>query len=557
MGKKQFVVRTCLTQLSSVEEKIRNKGFRSIQNNIDNITEENMKSLSFGLYYYYWYSDKTSKQLQFLWELRAILDQLVKRNVKLFWAFIKNFLEVFAERFTKIDVYRTSKFLLFAKFIFYMMYGLDLESVLFDSTMKTEAKTTALYENFWSKDELKKNLQGVNEIITNVLMECASRKGLLFQYIYTVRDLFKRLFQLKRFRMMKELFLFVKPLLNMTAFTWNKKMRECLKEEFLDNLLKLLVKRGYKARARFAKFVLVYAKSPDLNEINRNIFYEFLEKVEDNPKINGIKQKEKKKKEEKKKEEKKKEEKEADMENELDEIDKELNKNKVSLIKKKAQLDIKSLNIGELVKRHYDKFTNEEVEADMMEDDEEYIPNEDDINGEYDLTKEAEILMEALTKVQRIEDENVEEDNKEDFKEDFKENDIIIETKNKKENQIVVEEDNKVVLNGDIKEDKGMVYELDMGQYSDLDLPDLDVEEEDGEFIFGGNMTYDDMKNKLPEYYFKSPKQKKKYFRKLTLKYKKNLDKNSDGNIKRKKINFDLKKNEKLVFKQKELIKKN
>ena len=532
MTKKKFVIRTCLTQLSSVEEKIRNKGFRSIQNNIDNITEDQLKPLSFGLYYYYWYSDKTSKQLQFLWDLRTIFDKLAKKDINLFWAFIKDFLEVFAERFTKIDVYRTSKFLLLAKFIFYLMYGLDLESVLFDTTFKEEAKTFEIYESFWSKEEQKTNLRRVNSIVNSVLMECGSRRGLLFQYIYTIRDLFKRLFKLKRFKMMKELFLFVKPLLNLLAFTWNKKMRESLKKEFLDHLFKILKKRGFKARARFAKFVMVYAKSPDLNEINRNIFYDFLDKVEEKPaqKINGTNHHV--------------EEKEMDMEAELNEIDKELNKTKCIPKEKKVLPDIKSLNIKELVKRHYDKFTNEEVEG----DDEDYIPEEDEVFQDIDLTEEAQKLMGALVDKQREEEEVQEEEGTEEVPEE----------------KIVIEKNGEDLKNKENKqngvnhiEKNGMVYELDLDQYTDHDLPDLDVEEENGEFIFGNDMSYEEMKNKLPEYYFKTPKQKKKYFRKLTVKYKKNLDKSSQGNIKRKKINFDLKKNKKLVFRQKELIKKN
>ena len=468
MTKKKFVMRTCLTQLSSVEEKIRNKGFRSIQNNINNITEDQLKSLSFGLYYFYWYSDKTSKQLKFLWDLRTLLDQLAKKDINLFWEFIKNFLEVFAERFTKIDVYRTSKFLLLAKFIFYLMYGLDLESVLFDTTMKEEAKTTEIYENFWSKQELKTNLRRVNSIVNSVLMECGSRRGLLFQYIYTIRDLYKRLFKLKRFKMMKELFLFSKPLLNLTAFTWNKKMRQCLKEEFLNHLLKILVKRGYKARARFAKFVMVYAKSPDLNEINRNIFYDFLEKVEEKPVANknGTTHQI--------------EEKEVDMEAELDEIDQELNKTKKIPKEKKALPDIKSLNIKELVKRHYDKFTNEEVD----EDDEDYIPEEDAVFQNINLTKEAEKLMVALVDKKRENDR--EEEVEEDVKEEISEDKIIIE-KNGDDSK---NKENKVNGVNKVKEN-GMVYELDLDQYTDHDLPDLDVEEENGEYIFGNDMSYE------------------------------------------------------------------
>ena len=64
MNKKPLVVKTCLTQLSSVEEKIRNKGFRSIQKHIKDLDPVHFKTMSMGLYYYYWYSDKTSKQLK-------------------------------------------------------------------------------------------------------------------------------------------------------------------------------------------------------------------------------------------------------------------------------------------------------------------------------------------------------------------------------------------------------------------------------------------------------------------------------------------------------------
>ena len=544
MNKKKFIAKTCLIQLSSVEEKIRNKGFRSIQQHIDTIDPQDFKNLGLGLYYYYWYSDKTSKQLKFLWDIRSLFERVAMKDMMSFWKFIREFLDVIAEKFVKIDIYRTSKYLLLAKFIFHLMYGVDLESVLFDSDFKEEAKKTKFYDSIWDKEEMRNNICQINQIIIDVLMECTSRKGLLLQYIYAVRDLYKRLFKLNRFKMMKELFLFSKPLLNLTAFTWNKNMRKTLQEDFLEHLFKVLTKRGYKARSRFGKFVLIYAKSPDLQEINRNILYDFLEKVEEKP--TNKKPKNKIEVEE---------EKENDMEDELDEIDKELSTNKNIKSPKEDVLDVKKLNIGKLVKRHYDNFTNEEVPLNGMEDDfddEEYSPFDD-----LELMNTLDTQNNAQTgHIQHNQGIEIEE-----------EAENATELSNGSENKPQLGEVNghgkENNMNGkDIKENGHMednknIFEMDMDQYDDFNLPDLDVQEEDGEFTFGHSMSFEEMQKKLPEYYFKSPKQKKKYFKKLTMRYKKNLDKSSNGTIKRKKIHFDLSKNEKLLFNQNEIINKN
>lgn len=530
MSQKPFIAKTCLTQLSSVEEKIRNKGLRNIQKHVDQLEKAHLPLVSLGLYYFYWYSDKTSKQTKFLWDLQAILGQLAKRDKDLFWAFLKELLDTLAQKFVKIDVYRASKFLLYAKFLYYVMYGLDLKSVLFDEQVTQEVDTLEVYAHIWGKDTFKGCVLQINEIVSDVLMECSSRRGLLLQYIYTIRDLFKRLFKLKRFKLMKELFLFVKPLLNLTAFTYNKKMRDTLKTDFLESLFKLLKKRGFKARAKFAKFILTYAKSSDLTEINRNIFYDFLEKVEEGRVA--------------KKKVEAEEEEEPDMMKELDQIDKELNGKAVQPEEPKKALDIKSLNIGQLVKRHYEQFTNEE---DFDEEaDEDFVPEEGAEMENIDLTAEAFKMMESMAKEKR-------EDQEDDILEEqpTAEEEIVITRKNgvdpEKQNghSIVKEED-----------DGAKVYEMDIAQFEELDLPELDVEEENGEFFFGGNMSFEEMKNKLPEYYFKSPKQKKKYFRKLTTKYKKNLDKAAQGQIKRKKIHFNLAKIQKKRFKQKDIINK-
>jgi hypothetical protein len=557
MSKKAFIAKTCLKQLSSVEEKIRNKGLRSIQKHVASLEASDLTSISLGLYYFYWYSDKTSKQLKFLWDLRELLMNVANRDLDLFWVFLKELLETLAQKFVKIDVYRASKFLLLAKFLFHLMYGLDLESVLFDTNVVKEAKTLEIYEKIWDKKMMKTRVLEINKIVNEVLMECASRRGLLFQYIYTVRDLFKRLFKLKRFKMMKELFLFVKPLLNLTAFTWNKKMRLVLQSDFLEHLLKILIKRGYKARARFAKFVLVYAKSPDLTELNRKIFYDFLDKVEVEKTPAVAEQKYNEDQNE-----------ENEMEKELKEMNKEFNLKESKKEVNKPSLDIKSLNIKQLVKRHYDKFTNEEVIDE--DEDEDYLPGEEVDLDQVDLTMEACKMVESLATDKReeiVEEEEEEAEGEEDA--------IVISKKEKAKgtsengksvnghghgkggDENEVNESSKVEENGEgglKKEEK--IFEMSMEEFNNFDLPELDVEEEDGEFIFGGNMSYEEMKNKLPEYYFKTPKQKKKYFRKLTAKYKKNLEKNSQGQIKRKKIRFDLSKNQKRFFKQKEIIKK-
>lgn len=74
--------------------------------------------------------------------------------------------------------------------------------------------------------------------------------------------------------------------------------------------------------------------------------------------------------------------------------------------------------------------------------------------------------------------------------------------------------------------------------------------DEDGEMYLDEEMSMEEMRAKLPEYYFKTPKQKKKYFKKLTNSYKKKLRKSprkKSGEIK-KQIGFDLNRNQKKVF---------
>lgn len=535
MNKKKFVIKTCLTQLSSVEEKIRNKGLRSVQQNLDQISKDQFRTLSLGLYYFYWYSDKSAKQLQFLWDLRRLFAAVARKCDSLYWEFLGTFLDVVAEKFTKIDVYRAPKFLLLAKSVFHLMYGLDLESVLFDTDFKDEAKTLETYSRIWAKETLRGQLRRINGVVKSVLMQCSSRTGLMLQYVYSVRDLFQRLHRLGRFKMMKELFLFVKPLLNLAAFTLDKKIRGCLKRDFLEHLLKLLRKKGNRARERFAKFVLVYAKSPDLSEINRKMFYDFLEEVE---------KKTKKKKPRKMpvKRVKSDQDNTDDLESELDLIDKELQK-KPSEAPQEPTLDIQTLNVRQLLKRSYDKFAGE---AHLEDEDESYSPSQDlQIEG---LCTENDTL-EMGSAEPKSEENNYAEQSP-------------VGSETEEQDDEAREKSAKPQMNGAVVKMNGAggsstVFEMDLEQFNESELPELDVEEENGELLFGGNMSFEEMQEKLPEYYFKSPKQKRKYFRKLTLKYKKRLDKSSQGSLKRRKIKFDLSQNQKKVFAQRELIKRN
>jgi len=51
-------------------------------------------------------------------------------------------------------------------------------------------------------------------------------------------------------------------------------------------------------------------------------------------------------------------------------------------------------------------------------------------------------------------------------------------------------------------------------------------------------MNYEDMRKRLPKYYFMSPKQKKKYFRKLTRDYLQKMNQNVKKGIRRLKFNI-------------------
>lgn len=73
----------------------------------------------------------------------------------------------------------------------------------------------------------------------------------------------------------------------------------------------------------------------------------------------------------------------------------------------------------------------------------------------------------------------------------------------------------------------------------------IDDEEFDDEAVLNPleNLTFEELKKKLPPYYFMTPKKKAKYFKKITSDYMSNLKNSNDGEEAKKptqKVNFQL-----------------
>lgn len=80
MNKRSIPLKTIVRQLSSVEPSIRERALRKLLNRTQPIPESDFPALALGLYYFFWYCDKTTKEIQFLKDLKLLLTKLVFCN---------------------------------------------------------------------------------------------------------------------------------------------------------------------------------------------------------------------------------------------------------------------------------------------------------------------------------------------------------------------------------------------------------------------------------------------------------------------------------------------
>ena len=599
MPKKSFVVKTCIKRLSSVEERIREKGMRSLLANIDQLSSSCFHEVSFGLYYYFWYSDKSSKQLKFLSDVNLVIEGLFNNEgcegfLKV-TQFLENFLEVLTKKYKKIDVYRANKFLMLFKNLFFALYGLDLSSVIFDRRRKKWVKRLSFFEYIWRTAEQedssqqtnsKKQLREINLMIKKSLMKSHSKEGVLMQYVHCQKEITFRLENMGRFQRMNELFLYAKPLLNLLAFTWDSRMKTCLSREFLATFEEILQGKTKQSRKRFGKFMMSYAKSPVIKNENRGLFYDFIEKID---KLETVVKPRKSRQPEQvtykvaeedielegqnedpnldnenleANEDLQMEEGLCDLEKELEIVETELNENV-----KEETADPKLVDMKELVKRSFEQFKN----GDYDEDEDQDFDPEDMSEVEGDLTENVMIdnIVEYLAENLDPDEEPVEESNQVEIKEEAS-NAVVKQEKkitpklvngtkkNGKAEQVETLQENGTDLEKDPIQVYQGVYEYKLEDYNEADLLKLATgDAPEDEFLMEDEVSFAEMKNRMPEYYFKTPKQKKKYFKKLTQRYKKQLEGNRRRNLKKKRIEFELHANQVKKFKRNDIISSN
>ena len=275
---------------------------------------------------------------------------------------------------------------------------------------------------------------------------------MLLQFIHCSKEIIDRLDSLCRLELMNELFLFSKPLLNLLAFSWDKRTRTCVTQEFFPSILSVLKYTSPKPKKRFSNYIFSYAKSPTIIDSNRDALYEFLSKIEQL------------------KLEKRPQPMQLILQPEL--FESELNNDE-------------GIDFNDQIKRKWKEFQKSNED----EDDEDNQSDEDALLAQ------------------------------------------------------ILKENGVVSSNSETNEKKaGTMYEYKLEDFAGNMQP-MDNLEGDDYFEEEEEMSYEEMKQKLPDYYFKTPKQKKKYFKKLTLQYKKKLEKVGKSNLKRVKLGFQLDQN--------------
>lgn len=332
MTKKPTPLKSIIRQLSSVEPAIREKALAKLIKRQQPIPESEFPSLSLGLYYFFWYCDKSKKELLFLKNLTKIIKSLIiispeelsgnlknnssgnqmntknsrfpyqnnqkqilsngntqkelekngnaiKYDLKKLSKFIQSFLNISGKKFARIDIHRVNKFLMLFRHFFFFIFGLDFSDLVLNPECQEPPTQLEFFDQLWGS-ESKLNLRLLMTPIRSELMGSYDREGLLLEFTRSVNKILPRLQQYSVFSDISRLFLFCKPLFDLLAFTGDKRLRMILKEEFLEALLKVLENHGVNQRKKFGKFVMVYAKSPSLKVINRSILYDYIESIE-------------------------------------------------------------------------------------------------------------------------------------------------------------------------------------------------------------------------------------------------------------------------------------
>lgn len=182
---------------------------------------------------------------------------------------------------------------------------------------------------------------------------------------------------------------------------------------------------------------------------------------------------------------------------------------------------------------------SESQEHEQVENGNEQIADED---SDFNIEENENLEIEAES-----EDDTAEISDKENVEAQTADADANVE---ETENAHIVEDMN--VIKEELMESLGgqNVYEYVMKILEEEENEPGVVYDEDGEMYIDEEMSMEEMRAKLPDYYFKTPKQKKKYFKKLTSSYKKKLRKSQIHNDSKenKRIGFALERNRKRVF---------
>lgn len=579
---------TTIKNLISVFPEKRKTGFNNLIRLIPQIDPQNYKKISYGLFYYYWWSDgyiNQEKDCEAISNLGNLLDD--EKRLKL----TKSIFEVFVQLWSKIDYHRTNKFLKLCKDVF-----------------------LAFYKFLGDKD--KKLISDWNGFLIKEVFFAKNSKGLLLEYLFILKDLFVNFKPKNIFYF----FLFFKPLLDLLAFKEDKAIRKKITDIYIPFLLQKIMNFEKKKLLRFQKYVCNYIENKNIKENFALNFCEINDFIKNfiSIKIDKIipikvdntleKQKEKIAK---------KTESKIEIENEnekiipkvqrksnrkklikFDELGIKINeakpsngnhkkdlktdtkkkvsscgcckpKEKVVVAKREkshssSDINGKNKNKKELNKeKKNQKENNNKIEQKLEELEEEDL---DDLDYDLNIDNlEEELGIEKLENNQNNSEENnfknSKEENFENLEEEILENMENSKEENSNEKMNIEIEDNfpedfinienvengnlenYVHLNGDQFLDDGVLIDEFGNEIGKFDEEYFDPWE---------NLSESEMRARMPPYWFKTGKKKKKFFQNMSKKYKKRLydisAKRSHNN--RKKIIFKLDKNQVKTFKK-------
>lgn len=226
---------TTIKNLISVFPEKRKTGLTNLKRLLNQIDPQNYKKISYGLFYYYWWSDGYINQEKDCQAIANLGDLLNDENHLIL---TKSLFEVFVQLWSKIDYHRANKFLKLCKEVF-----------------------LAFYKFLNGKD--KKMISEWNGFLIKTVFFGKNSKGLLLEYLFILNELFDNFKPESIFNF----FLFFKPLLDLLAFKEDKGTRKKIKNDNVPFMLQKIMVFDKKHLLRFQKYICNYIENRNVKEV--------------------------------------------------------------------------------------------------------------------------------------------------------------------------------------------------------------------------------------------------------------------------------------------------